>query len=122
MVNSPYRLLVVCLAECTTVNVLLFMSSASSSGFVRNVRHNGLTDPIVAAYDPAMDMTSDDVAAVIDAAGGAKALAIRMGWEPKKGYARVRRWKCEGHIPPMVVKAYAPMFKRLLAKAAKGQA
>jgi hypothetical protein len=59
--------------------------------------------------------TRQEVDALIDAAGGPTELARRMGFDKRSGRQRVSNWR-EAGIPPMVVKAYKPFFKRLMAK------
>ena len=61
--------------------------------------------------------TAEQVAALIDAAGGPTALAKRMGFDKHTGRQRVGMWKSAGKIPPMVVKAYRPLLKRIMARA-----
>ena len=61
--------------------------------------------------------TPDEVKALIEAAGGPTELARRMGFDKHTGRQRVAMWKMSGRIPEMVVKAYRPMFKRIMARA-----
>lgn len=65
--------------------------------------------------------TPDEVRALIEAAGGQSELARRMGFDKMTGRQRVQAWKSAGKVPPMVVRAYKPMFKRIMARAAKQQ-
>ena len=60
----------------------------------------------------------DEVKALIEAAGGPSELARRMGFDKQSGRQRVANWKMNGKIPPMVVRAYLPMFKRIIRRAA----
>ena len=60
--------------------------------------------------------TRAEIDALIEAAGGPTELARRMGFDRRNGRQRVSNWRHTG-IPEMVVKAYKPFFKRLLAKA-----
>jgi hypothetical protein len=63
--------------------------------------------------------TPDEVKALIDAAGGPTELARRMGFAKETGRQRVAMWKMAGRIPPMVVRAYRPFFRRIMSRAAK---
>jgi len=63
--------------------------------------------------------TLDEVTALIEAAGGPSELARRMGFDKHSGRQRVFNWKASGKIPAMVTKAYAPLFKRIMSRAAK---
>ena len=66
--------------------------------------------------------TPDEVKALIDAAGGPTELARRMGFAKATGRQRVAMWKMAGKIPAMVVRAYRPFFKRIIAKAQQKEA
>ena len=61
--------------------------------------------------------TPDEVKALIEAAGGPTELARRMGFDKHTGRQRVGMWKMNGKIPPMVVRAFKPFFRRIKAKA-----
>lgn len=61
--------------------------------------------------------TPHEVEALIEAAGGPAALARRMGFAKESGRQRVNNWRSAGKIPLMVVRAYKPFFKRVLARA-----
>ena len=61
--------------------------------------------------------TPDEVKALIEAAGGPADLARRMGFDKHTGRQRVSMWKMAGRVPEMVVKAYRPLFKRIMARA-----
>jgi hypothetical protein len=58
--------------------------------------------------------TTKEVKALIKAANGPTELGRRMGFSRQ----RVSNWCVAGRIPEMVVKAYAPLFKRIMARAA----
>jgi len=62
--------------------------------------------------------THAEVAALIAAAGGQTELARRLGFDKNTGRQRVNAWKSNGKVPPMVVRAYKPMFKRIMTRAA----
>ena len=60
--------------------------------------------------------TRKQVEALVDAAGGSAELARRMGFDKNSGRQRVNNWRSSGKIPEMVVKAYMPFFKRIMAR------
>ena len=61
-----------------------------------------------------------EVEALIAAAGGPSALAKQLGFAKESGRQRVSNWRANGRIPAMVVMAYRPFFKRLMARAMRG--
>ena len=63
--------------------------------------------------------TRDEVEALVQAAGGVSRLAERMGFDKNGGRQRAQNWVKNGKIPSMVCKAYAPLFKRIMSRAAK---
>lgn len=80
---------------------------------------NYLTPIEAVWHDPDMDFqTSEQVEALIEAAGGPSELARRMKFSPKSGRQRVGNWRSKGAIPPMVARAYAGLFRRILEKQA----
>lgn len=62
--------------------------------------------------------TLDQVKTLIDAAGGPSALATMMGFDREGGRQRVANWTANGRIPVMVVRAYRPLFRKIMRKAA----
>lgn len=66
--------------------------------------------------------TPEEVKALIDAAGGPTELARQMGFDKHTGRQRCANWKMNGRIPPMVVLAFRPFFKRIMARAARQSA
>jgi hypothetical protein len=65
--------------------------------------------------------TRQEVDALIDAAGGPTELARRLGFDKHTGRQRCSNWRASG-IPPMVVRAYMPLFKRIMSRAEKAKA
>ena len=64
--------------------------------------------------------TRQEVDALIEAVGGPTELARRLGFDKHTGRQRVSMWRNNG-VPPMVVRAYKPLFKRIMARAAKAK-
>ena len=56
--------------------------------------------------------TRGEVTMLVAAAGGPSELARRMGFASRQ---RIANWVSKGYIPAMVVRAYRPMFRRILA-------
>jgi len=56
---------------------------------------------------------------LIQAAGGMRKLAIRLGMDPTKGADCIAHWKKRG-IPRSLKIAYAGRFDRILLEATKG--
>ena len=63
--------------------------------------------------------TLKEVNELVEAAGGPSALARRMGFDKASGRQRVNNWRMNGRIPEMVVRAYKPFFRRIMARAEK---
>ena len=63
--------------------------------------------------------TREQVIELIEAAGGPAELGKRMGFRPETARQRVSNWRGSGKIPDMVVRAYLPLFKKIIARAKK---
>ena len=62
--------------------------------------------------------TRDQVDALLRAAEGPQNLARRMSSRTATfSLQRVCNWRRYGRIPPMIVKAYRPLFNRIMARA-----
>jgi hypothetical protein len=56
--------------------------------------------------------TPEEVAELFNAAGGTNALAKRIGFSRQ----RLHNWLVNGKIPPMVVRGYKQLFRRILER------
>jgi DNA-binding transcriptional regulator YdaS (Cro superfamily) len=59
--------------------------------------------------------TPEQVAQLIQRAGGHTKLARRMGFSQSSGKQRIENWRRNVKIPPMVCKAYSQLFNRIMS-------